>query len=133
MSREEEKQEHHGSYNCAQSVLLSLREHFPHVYDKILTQAASGFGGGVCCGEICGAVAGAVMAIGLSVDFDENDQESLIGERKKVRELTGPYTEDFKNKFGSLRCCELRAAKCDCGELIEYAERSAEKVIKNLN
>ncbi|MCW4055801.1 MAG: C-GCAxxG-C-C family protein, partial [Candidatus Bathyarchaeota archaeon] len=54
-----------GGYNCAQSVLLAMQEHYGTKSD-VIPKIASAFGGGVGrCGSVCGALTGAVMTIGM--------------------------------------------------------------------
>ena len=50
--------------NCCQSVLMAFCEDYG-IDPELAMSAASGFGSGVCIGEVCGAFTGAIMALGL--------------------------------------------------------------------
>ncbi len=122
---------HAQGYNCAQCVLKACKAHYPELDDNMLARIASGFGGGVCCGEICGAVTGGVMALGLCSDFDESSSETVLGSKANVKQLIQSFNEDFKNNFESLLCSELKGGKYTCNELIAYGTELAEKMITN--
>ena len=122
---------HADGYNCCQCVLKACKKYYPELDDNMLARIASGFGGGVCCGEICGAVTGGVMAIGLSNEFMEGDRETVLESKKKIKALIQSYNQDFKNNFDSLLCSDLKGGKFSCDELIAYGALSAEKMIEN--
>ena len=51
-------------YNCAQSVLLTMFQHWNSGGSDLIPKIATGFGGGIGrCGSVCGALAGGVMAL----------------------------------------------------------------------
>lgn len=115
-------------FNCAQSVLSSLSEYTGADEHKSLA-IASCFGGGARCGELCGAVSGALMAIGLYFPFNNEDD---IQAKEKVSELAVKYTQSFINKFGYIRCFDLKEAykeNNNCSEIIESAAELAEEII----
>ena len=58
---------HTNGCNCAQSVLMALQNE-TGLDEDTSRRVATGFGGGVRCGEICGSITGAVMAFGLAAD-----------------------------------------------------------------
>ena len=58
---------HTNGCNCAQSVLMALQNE-TGLDEDTSRRVATGFGGGVRCGEICGSISGAVMAFGLAAD-----------------------------------------------------------------
>ena len=123
---------HNKGYNCTQCVLKVCRSrYFPELDDNMLTRIASGFGGGICCGQFCGAASGGVMAVGLCHSFDETDDESIAASKAEIKKLIQSYNKDFKEKFGSLLCCDLKGGRYSCGELIAYGAELAEKMIKN--
>ena len=122
---------HGGGYNCCQCVLKACKDYYPELDDNMLARIASGFGGGVCCGEICGALTGGVMAIGLCSRFNEKDSETVLASKAKIKEIIGSYNDDFKNHFGSLLCSELKGGKYSCNELIAYGAEMAEKMIES--
>ena len=88
-------------YNCAQAVLGAFCEESD---TDFALKLASGFGGGIRCGEVCGAVTGAVMAIGLKCGFYvEGDLEQKKYCNKKAFE----FIEKFKAKNNSILCRDL--------------------------
>ena len=114
---EEAARLHDAGYNCAQSVLCALRQETG--LDEATSLAISGgFGGGVRCGEICGAVSGAVMALGLTTD------------KAEIARATKTFTKAFQDQFGCIRCLDLKRNGKSCAELIDFAARQAESMIK---
>jgi C_GCAxxG_C_C family probable redox protein len=90
-------------YNCAQSVLLTMFEHW-NGRNELVPKIATGFGGGIGrCGSVCGALAGGVMA--LSVKFGTNEPSSE--KRKKTYELACAFYRSFEKQNGSVLCREL--------------------------
>ncbi|MDH7477732.1 MAG: C-GCAxxG-C-C family protein, partial [Candidatus Bathyarchaeota archaeon] len=52
-------------FNCAQSVLLTMFEHW-NGENELIPKIATTFGGGIGrCGSLCGALTGGVMALGI--------------------------------------------------------------------
>jgi C_GCAxxG_C_C family probable redox protein len=88
------------------------------------TAVAEGFGGGVRCGEICGAISGAVMVAGLAVNAKTRE------EKMKVSALTKEITGTFRDRYGVIRCCELKGNGVSCDELIAFGAETAEKLVK---
>ncbi len=93
-------------YNCAESVLLGLKDTFS---DQRLAAtpvaAATVFGGGIGrTGHCCGALTGA--AIGLGALFGRNEAGESEG-YKRASELTNSLLQDFSERFGSTQCKEL--------------------------
>lgn len=103
--------------NCAQSVLRACSE-YTGLDETVAFGIANGFGGGVRSGEICGAISGGVMAIGL------NMQSKGI---TNIAGTTKAYVEKFKNRYGCVRCIELKGRHISCDELISAAAELAEK------
>jgi C_GCAxxG_C_C family probable redox protein len=92
----------HG-YNCAQSVLLTMLEHW-HVKNELVPKIATGFGGGIGrCGSVCGALTGGVMAISIKCGTNE----PLIKERLEAYETSQKFYEQFEAQNGSVLCKEL--------------------------
>ena len=85
-------------YNCCQSVFLPFAEDYGLDRDTA-EKIASGFGAGMCMGEMCGAVTGAIMALGLIKGTNEGHGE--------IFELVKQYTKEFKEKHGSYLCRDL--------------------------
>ena len=90
-------------YNCAQAVLVPFCAE--NGLDKHTAfKLATGFGGGLRCGEVCGAVTGAVMAIGLKCGFCiEGDFEQKSYCNEKTIEFMGKFVEEN----GSVLCRDL--------------------------
>ena len=116
---------HDSGFNCAQAVLGSLSEYTG--LDHITAMNVAGaLGGGVRCGEICGAVSGGAMA--LSCVFPHNDS-SRPEDKVRIAEIVKNYTDCFKEKYGCIRCVDLKIRECNCTELIEYCAELAEQKI----
>ena len=124
--REKAEKLHKSGFNCAQSVLGASSEYIGLDENTALAVSA-GFGGGVRSGEICGAISGAVMAIGMAQQKDPADPETKAKTAAQTKELV----KAFREKFGCVRCFELKQADVSCAELIEYASQLAEEIIRN--
>ena len=117
---------HEKGFNCAQSVLCSCAE-YTGLDEKTALAVSGGFGGGLRCGEVCGAVSGAVMAVGMCCQYvDNNDLET----KAKIAELAKHVCGEFNNKYGVIRCADLKKAGKPCAELIEYCAELCERTIK---
>ncbi len=117
---------HENGFNCAQSVLGALGD-YTGLDAQTALAVSGGFGGGVCCGEICGAVSGAVMALGLvSPHTDGQD----VAARAAIRRSAAEFDRAFKDRFGHIRCADLKSSGIPCGELIAFAAELAEQKIK---
>lgn len=110
---------HSQGYNCAQSVLLALSEQ-TGVDTATAAAVAAGFGGGVGCREICGAISGSVMAAGFKYGAENKPQ--IV---QAQRELIGA----FREKFGAVRCEELKAKRIPCDDLIAFAAEKMAEII----
>ena len=117
--QEQAVQFHGQGCNCAQSVLASFGKYTGLAQDTAL-RVAAGFGGGVRSGEICGAISGAVMALGL-VEQD----------KRKVAALAKQCVDCFHEKFGCVRCQDLKRNRVSCDALIAFGARFVEEQIKN--
>ena len=105
--------------NCAQSVLMALQNE-TGLDEDTSRRVATGFGGGVRCGEICGSISGAVMAFGLAAD-----QVTATAMPKQM-------TQSFREEFGCLRCQELVAkngGKGHCAHMIAWGAQRAEEIL----
>jgi C_GCAxxG_C_C family probable redox protein len=90
-------------YNCSQSVLLTMFEHW-NGKSALVPKIATGFGGGIGrCGSVCGALAGGVMALGIKYGSDEPS----IEKREGVYELVRQLYKRFQSDNGSVLCREL--------------------------
>jgi len=93
-------------YNCAQAVLGAFCEEEGLDLNTAF-RLASGFGGGIRCGEVCGAVSGAIMAIGLKCGFFvEGDLE----QKGYCNTKSFEFIEKFTNENGSVQCRDLLGA-----------------------
>ena len=119
---------HKSGFNCAQSVLASLGD-YTGLDEKTALAVSGGFGGGMRCGEMCGSVSGALMAIGLCCRFNEAENKDA---KDKIALLTKDFNGRFKERFGYLRCKDLKRKKISCDELIAAAAEIAEEIIKNI-
>jgi C_GCAxxG_C_C family probable redox protein len=90
-------------YNCSQSVLLAMFEHW-NGENELIPKVATAFGGGIGrCGSVCGALTGGVMAIGIKYGKNEPSPEK----RLKTYELAGRFYKQFEKQNGSVLCREL--------------------------
>ena len=105
--------------NCAHSVLKAYGD-MTGLDEKTASGIANGFGGGVRSGEICGAISGGVMALGLIAQ--NNGVTDLRG-------LTKDYVSKFAEKYGHLRCDELKEKGVPCNELIGFAAETLEEFV----
>lgn len=90
-------------YNCAQSVLLTMSEHWDSK-NAVIPKIATGFGGGIGRrGSICGALTGGVMAIGTRYGTNEPSAEKKLQCYKLSQELF----KQFELRHGTVLCSEL--------------------------
>jgi len=105
-------------YNCAQSVLRAFCGECGLGADTAL-KLASGFGGGMRCGEICGAVSGAVIVIGLKCGY------SAKGDFKQkgfCNVKAFEFIEKFRDENGSALCRDLLGTDIRCPEHLNKPE-----------
>ena len=125
--KEKSTEFHNRGYNCAQAVLASLGE-YTGLDEKAALAVSGGFGGGLRSGEVCGAISGAVMAIGLANPFtDSADAEA----KDKIARLAKECVAAGKEKFGCVRCDEIKGDKANCPYYIGEMAAIAEEMIKN--
>ena len=110
---------HSQGYNCAQAVLLSMDAE-TGLKEQTAADIASGFGAGAGCRELCGAISGGVMAAGMKLGAEKRPQVYAFD-----RELTAV----FREKFGALRCEDLKAAGISCDDLIAFAAEKTEELL----
>ena len=117
---------HLNGYNCAQSVLAACRDYYD-IDEKTALAISAGFGGGVRSGEICGAISGAVMAAGLACPFnDAQDTEA----KKKIAAIASKSVDIVRDKYGCVRCIDLKKSGVRCPEIIGFMAEAAENIIK---
>lgn len=118
-----------GDYNCAEAALLIARDELGLPIDESAVRALGAFGGGMACGELCGAIAGACSAVGIAL-VDKGPARAV----PEVRPAAAAVAEYFLNKYGSLRCEELKPIhyKEDvrCALLVEEAVDCLAEVLK---
>lgn len=125
--QEESIRLHDCGFNCAQSVLAALGS-YTGLDEKTALSVSGGFGGGVRCGEICGAASGAVMALGLAFPYADGEDADA---KARIAKLTVAMNRDFIKQFGYIRCQDLKRNGIACDELIAWAARHAEEIIKD--
>ncbi len=116
---------HGEGFNCAQCVLRACGK-YTGLDERTALAVAGGFGGGVRCGEICGAISGAVMALGLAAPFADGDDREAMA---RIGALTKQATGAFREKYGVVRCLELKRAGVPCDELIAFGAETVEKIL----
>jgi C_GCAxxG_C_C family probable redox protein len=90
-------------YNCAQSVLLTMFEHWNRK-NSLIPKIATGFGSGIGrCGSVCGAVTGGVMAIGARYGTNVASAEK----RQQSYRLSQALYRQFEVRHGTVYCKEL--------------------------
>lgn len=90
------------SYNCAESVLLTMSEH-DGVKSELIPRIATPFGGGMArSASVCGCVTGALMAIGM-----KHGRKNSKEDRTKAYTVATGFMTEFEKSFGSLICYEL--------------------------
>lgn len=93
-------------YNCAQSVLLTMAEHWK-CENQLIPRVAYAFGGGMgACGSVCGAVTGALMAIGIKCGPDEPVGHSME-KLPRAYKLAETFYRRFEKQNGNVMCREL--------------------------
>ena len=86
-----------GGCNCAQAVFAAFADEFG-MDEELAKRVACGLGGGVGrMREVCGAVSGASLVMGLRHGPDKT----------AVYPLVQDFCAKFKEKHGSIRCCDL--------------------------
>jgi len=107
-------------YNCAQSVLLTMFEHW-NGKNELIPKIATAFGGGIGrCGSICGVLTGGVMALGIRYGTNEPSVEN----RLKAYELAHKFYKQFERQHGSVLCRELIVYDLSNPEELEKARKA---------
>lgn len=89
--------------NCSQCVLSAFSDSLGLDKDLAL-KIASGFGGGICQGEVCGAVSGAIMVLNLRYGNSKIEDSEA---KEKIYRVIRAFSEEFKNMNGSIICSDL--------------------------
>jgi C_GCAxxG_C_C family probable redox protein len=107
-------------YNCAQSVLSTMCEHWS-IKSELIPKIATAFGGGIGLqGSVCGALTGGVMAIGIKY----GDNEPSSRKRLKAYELAGIVYKEFEKRHGTVLCRELIGFNLSNPKDLEKAEKA---------
>ena len=126
--REKALDYHKRGFNCAQSVLCSCGA-YTGLDEETALAVSGGFGGGCRCGEICGAVTGAIMAAGLCCRYStEGDQQT----KDAIAALSRALTADFRERFGALRCEEIKIDTARCNDYIAYMAERTESILSQI-
>lgn len=130
MTYGEKAKELKDTLNCAQSVVVALDE-LTGLDEKTSKALSTGMGGGLRCGEACGAFTGAVTAMSLTIGADGAGKP---GGPMAIE--TAKLAEEFKEKFGAIRCKELLDAvggdHSVCSGFCAWcADRAAELIEEN--
>ena len=117
---------HDNGYNCAQSIVAACSEHIG-LDENTCKMISGGLGGGLRCGEVCGALVGAIMVLGCLYPYTkEGDLDAAV----MISNQTKECTKSFREKFGCIRCLELKQAGFSCDDTIGYAADYIEEIIK---
>lgn len=107
-------------YNCAQSILLTMSEHW-NGENVLIPRIATAFGGGIGrCGSVCGALTGGVMAIGIKYGTNEPSAEK----RLRAYELAHTVYRRFEKLHGTVLCRELIGYDLSDPEELEKARKA---------
>ena len=118
---------HDRGFNCAQSVLCACSEYTG--LDSAMAEAVSaGFGGGMRSGEVCGAISGAIMALGCRLSRANPD---IFDSKMQTANATRECVKRFREKYGCIRCLELKKAGISCDDLIAFGAEQAEAILNN--
>jgi len=108
-------------YNCAQSVLLTMQQHYSLPDSELIPKIATAFGAGIGRrGSLCGALTGAVMAIGMKYGTNE----PVLEKRMQAYTFAREFYERFVNEFGTPFCRELIGYDLTKPEELEKARAS---------
>lgn len=119
---------HERGFNCAQAVLCSSAA-LCALDEETALAVSGGFGGGCRCGEICGAISGAIMAAGLCCRYtDEHDVET----KERIAALSRSLSGAFRERFGALRCEEIKTDREQCNRYIAYMAELTEKTLEEI-
>jgi len=89
--------------NCAESLLLAIRDRYGLELDDSAIKVIGAFGGGMGCERTCGALCGSIGALGkMCIDTVAHASTTLKPRSARMFEL-------FEQKLGTTECKELRA------------------------
>ncbi|MHB0976314.1 MAG: C-GCAxxG-C-C family protein [Candidatus Aquicultorales bacterium] len=91
-------------FNCAQSVVMAAFETMGTDPPPALVRGTAAFTGGMgFAGCTCGALVGASLVLGAVAGDETRPRKN-----KKATDLSGPFHDRFKERFGSTCCRVLR-------------------------
>ncbi|WP_243346412.1 C-GCAxxG-C-C family protein [Parabacteroides sp. FAFU027] len=90
-------------FNCSQAVLSTFSEELGLTTETAL-KISTCFGGGMRNGEVCGAITGGLMVIGLKYGHSKQGDDTT---KTRAYQLTREFTQQFKEKHGTLLCRQL--------------------------
>jgi C_GCAxxG_C_C family probable redox protein len=94
-------------YNCCESTLLIVNDHYPLPgFESNIMRASSLTGAGVAySGSGCGAVVGMATALGLVYGSDGKESPEEFNEKRShSRALIRPLMKEFRDTFGDVNC-----------------------------
>ena len=101
-------------YGCSRCTLSALQRHLGLGNGETF-KASLPFAGGIARRQdVCGALLGALMAIGLAFGSDKlefifSPEPTDVSRRfQLVTERARRVCDEFEEKFGSLRCCDIK-------------------------
>lgn len=120
-------------YNCCQAVICAYCEKYG-IRDDDIFKMTEGYGSGMGgLKDTCGAVTGMFMALGMinSAGDKTDPRKTKAATYKDIREAAA----DFREKCGSIYCCELKAVQDDkqavsCEKCVETAAEYVDKYIR---
>jgi len=118
---------HDKGFNCAQSVLCACSG-FTGLDNATAEAVSAGFGGGMRSGEVCGAISGAIMALGCGISRANPDSPDC---KMQTANATRECVKRFREKYGCIRCLELKKAGISCDELIAFGAEQAKAILNN--
>ncbi len=104
------------NFNCSQSVLTAFHREVG-LDEATCLKLASGFGGGMSCGETCGAVTGAYLVLGMVYGHSTGCAEA----KAITKEAILDFNSQFIPEQGSLICKELLGVNIAIEEGQQYA------------
>ena len=92
-------------WHCSEGILLAVGEHYLGEINPGVLRSSTAFAGGVgeTKEELCGALAGGLMVISAlygRTDAQTNDDRCM--------DLAAAYRERFLERFGHIRCADLK-------------------------
>lgn len=103
--------------NCSQSVFYAICKSRNKKVTCDMLRMLEAINAGFGTGDICSAIIGALCAMGLFTD------------EYGIKSLRLLFLLDFKEKFGTVNCCELASENCSCDDIIDFCIKWADDKI----